>query len=136
MYKWIIIFSLAALPMTATASSFSSEDFFKKCLSEGLDQQYQQKCKGFFYGLLASQELSGSENTLANYSGIMLRAMQTRLMSREGKPADTLTSMCLPSDLTAGDFSAMVANGNHAGDQPLLDANSFVQLIQQNYPCE
>ena len=69
------VITLLFLAKPASAGQFSAEAFISQCLANDLSVEQQQKCEGFFFGLISKkQHLLSPEKA----DGVVERAMNYR----------------------------------------------------------
>lgn len=121
---------------TSSAGQFSADAFIAECLSDSINAEQKQKCRGFFYGLISKkQNLLTRDET----DGVVDRAMNNRTPTASyaavAKRTLGVDEICVPSDLSYDDFKKEFDQYKEHTKKDILTVESITAALAKAYSC-
>jgi len=121
---------------SANASSFSAVDYIRSCMADTLSPPAQQKCAGFFYGLISKKQALLSPTT---QEGLVGRAISSRTPSKNygaiAKRQTGVEEVCLPLDLSYQDFRQVIDRYQLNSQLDMLTVNDITKALAKKFSC-
>jgi hypothetical protein len=136
---FVLLFTcLVLLHSTHTnASSFSAVNYIRSCMADTLSPPAQQKCAGFFYGLISKKQALLASDSKGD--GLVERAINSRTPSKNygaiTKRKMGVEEVCLPLDLDYQDFKTVIDSYHSNMKQATISVESITKALAKKYSC-